>query len=107
MARVDTVDAAFLTASGCVEAKRDLSSSLTSVELVAQLFPNRASEVARLTANSEPFQSLCEDYELAVDTLRDLEQKNQPQDAERIVEYRRLIADLKREFEACLGAEIK
>lgn len=86
---------------------RDLSDNPTSLALIIRRFPDRANAVARLMAASEHFQSLCEDYELAVNTLRDLEERNRPQDAERIVEYRRLIADLEREVEECLGGRTK
>ncbi|WP_162917132.1 hypothetical protein [Dongia deserti] len=54
-------------------------------------------------ATSEQFQSLCEDYELAVNTLQGLEERNRLEDVQRIMEYRVLIADLERELEACLG----
>ncbi len=78
--------------------------SPTSLALVARLFPGRADELARLATGSELLQSLCEDYELAVNTLRGLEERNRSQDAGRIVEYRRLIADLECELEQTLGA---
>ena len=84
---------------------RDVSNSPTSLALIVRRFPDRASVVARLAATSEPFQSLCEDYELAVDTLRDLEERNRPADIERMVEYRRLIAELEHELEECLGGK--
>lgn len=82
---------------------RDLSDSPTSLELLARRFPDRANDLARLVVGSEHLQSLCEDYELAVNALRGLEARNRPQDAQRVAEYRRLIADLERELEACLG----
>ena len=82
---------------------RDLSDSPKSLELLARRFPGHADDLARLVVSSEHVQSLCEDYELAVNALRGLEARNQPQDAERMAEYRRLIADLERELEQCLG----
>ena len=69
------------------------------------MFPDRAADVARLMGTSEHFQSLCEDYELAVETLRGLEERNHPQDAKRLIEYRRLVADLEHELEECLVGE--
>jgi hypothetical protein len=68
------------------------------------LFPDRADELARLVMSSEAFRSLCEDYELAVNTLQQLEIQGRPQDAERTFEYRRLTADLERELSDTLNA---
>jgi hypothetical protein len=42
--------------------------------------------------------------ELAVNTLRQLETQNRPQDAGRMIEYRQLIADLERELSESLDA---
>jgi hypothetical protein len=75
--------------------------------LVAPLFPDRAAELALLVTSSEPFRSLCEDYELAVNALRQLEMRNRPQDAGRMTEYRQLIADLERELSESLDAVVK
>ena len=84
-----------------------MSNDPPCLALVGQLFPGRASELARLAESSEPFRSLCEDYELAIGTLRQLEIQNQPQDAERIIEYRRLVVELERELSDTLNGETK
>ena len=80
-----------------------MSNDASRLALVARLFPDRADELTRLIASCETFRSLCEDYELAVNTLRQLEIQNRPQDAERQIEYRQLIADLERELSDTLN----
>jgi len=86
---------------------RDLSNDASRLALVARLFPDRADELARLATSCETFRSLCEDYELAVNTLRQLEAQNRSQDAERTIEYRRLIAELEHELSDTLNAGTK
>ncbi|MPY72867.1 MAG: hypothetical protein GEU87_01270 [Alphaproteobacteria bacterium] len=86
---------------------RNVSNELSWLSLTRQLLPDRAEEIARLAAISEPFRSLCEDYALAVNTLRRLESENRQQDVERMVEYRELIAELERELSESLGAVSK
>lgn len=85
----------------------NVSNELTWLALTRRLLPDRAEEIARLAANSEPFRSLCEDYALAVSTLRRLESENRQQDVERMVEYRELIGELERELSESLGAVSK
>lgn len=86
---------------------RNVSNELSWLALTRQLLPDRADEIARLAAQSEPFRSLCEDYALAVSTLRQLETENREQDAERMVEYRELIGELERELSESLGTVSK
>ena len=83
---------------------RNVSNELSWLALTRRLLPDRAEEIACLAANSEPFRSLCEDYALAVNTLRRLESENRQQDVERMVEYRELIGELERELSESLGA---
>lgn len=75
--------------------------------LVGQLFPGRANDLARLAESNEAFRSLCEDYELAIGTLRQLEMQSRPRNAERIIEYRRLVVELERELSDTLNGETK
>jgi hypothetical protein len=83
-----------------------LSTDPSWLALVAPLFPDSAAKLALLVTTSEPFRTLCEDYELAVNTLRQMEVRNRPQDAGRMIEYRRLIADLERELSQYLDAVV-
>lgn len=84
-----------------------MSNDPPCLALVGQLFPGRANDLARLAASSEAFRSLCEDYELAIGTLRQLEIQNRPQDIDRMNEYRRLVVELERELSDTLNGETK
>ena len=77
------------------------------VVLVARLFPGRNADLVRLAESSAPFRSLCEDYELATETLQRLELQTQPEDVERMAEYRLLVAELQCELSRTLDAESK
>jgi len=66
--------------------------------MVSRLFPGHAAAVKRLADDSERFQSMCEDYGLAAETLSSLEIRNLPQDVERMREYRVLVRDLERDL---------
>lgn len=65
---------------------------------VRQLFPERGEAVSELALRSETFRSLCEDYGLAMETLRQMELRNRPQDVEKMHDYRRLLHELEREL---------
>ena len=54
--------------------------------------------MSRLALRNERFRSLCEEYGLAVEALDRLAALNQPKDAERISEFRTLVADLTEEL---------
>lgn len=81
-----------------------MSSVVAAVTKVRELFPNLAEEVSRLAIGNERFRSLCEDYGLAIGALNNLEQRNRPQDIERMIEYRTIIKDLERELKTELLA---
>lgn len=70
----------------------------THMALVEQLFPGDGAAVRSLAMRSERFRSLCEDYGLAMETLILMKARNLPQDAGRIVEYRRLTSELQAEL---------
>lgn len=67
------------------------------VEKVCQLFPERAFTVSHLARNNDAFLSLCEEYDLAVVALQQLEHRgtHMPADLLRLAEYRALIEELK------------
>lgn len=67
------------------------------IEKVCQLFPDETYLVMRLARSSEEFRSLCEEYDLAVDALHQLEGRENQMAADliRVAEYRALIEELK------------
>lgn len=64
---------------------------------VCQLFPDETYLVLRLARSNEEFLSLCEEYELAVDALHQLEgrENHVAADLIHVAEYRALIEELK------------
>lgn len=74
------------------------------VAKVRQLFPETGEAVSELALMSETFRTLCEDYGLAVDALRQLELRNRPQDIEKMHEYRQLLHELERELRAAFDS---
>jgi len=79
-------------------APKALSTAATHVARVHKLFPGRSEEVSRLALRNDRFRSLCEEYGLAAEALDRLEVLNQPKDAERVREFRTLVADLTEEL---------
>jgi hypothetical protein len=76
-----------------------VAASLTDVmSLVAERFPNQAAQALRLVGGSESFRSLCEDYALAIETLRRLEGMRRAADDRKLDDYRALAAELEREL---------
>src|SRR4051812_48738012 len=65
----------------------------TTCRHVLQRFPREAALIARLVDESEDFCSLCEDYELIVETLGRL-LANPKSDKELIKEYRSFLLEL-------------
>lgn len=65
---------------------------------IRQLFPESGEAVSELALRSEAFRSLCEDYGLAMEALRQLELRNRPEDVEKMHEYRRLLHELEGEL---------
>jgi hypothetical protein len=63
---------------------------MDATQIVAR-FPAKAAVIRRLWKESESFRSLCEEYQLAVATLRRWEDEGQQQ---RIREYRTLVHEL-------------
>ena len=66
--------------------------------MVRKLFPDWGEEILRLALSRETFREMCEAYGLAVETLNILEQRNRPQDVERVYEYRALIKQLEKDL---------
>jgi hypothetical protein len=67
------------------------------LEKVCQLFPDRTFLVTQLARDSEAFVALCEEYDLAVDALHQLEGRGHhaAPDLLLMAEYRALIEELK------------
>ncbi|WP_374368545.1 hypothetical protein [Dongia sp.] len=67
------------------------------LEKVYQLFPDRAFLVTQLAHRSEGFFALCEEYDLAVSALQQLEARGAHAAADllHMAEYRALIEELK------------
>jgi len=64
-------------------------------------FPERAQLIGRLAAQSEVFRSLCEDHQLAVETLEGLMTRC-PADDKTIREYHALVKELEADIETIL-----
>ena len=75
-----------------------MSSAVTHVALVRKLFPDWGEEISRLALSNETFRDMCEEYGLAVEALDLLERRNQPQDADRMHEYRTLIRQMEKDL---------
>jgi hypothetical protein len=66
-------------------------------EKVLQLFSDRAFLISQLARSNPAFLSLCEEFDLAVDALQQLESRPSqgPADLMRVAEYRALVEELK------------
>ncbi|HEY9347240.1 MAG TPA: hypothetical protein VIQ53_18105 [Inquilinus sp.] len=64
-------------------------------------FQDHAHLIARVAEQSETFRSLCEDHQLAVETLDTLLARR-PEDSKVIGEYRTLVEELEADIEAAL-----
>ena len=73
-----------------------MPSAAAHVAMVRKLFPDWGEEISRLALSNETFRDMCEEYGLAMGALDLLEQRNHPQDVERMHEYRTLIKQLER-----------
>lgn len=73
-----------------------------AVRRVMERFPESADAIAQLAGESEAFQSICEDYDLGLATLRQFEAQLGG-NRQRIAEYRALLFDLEREIELALA----
>jgi hypothetical protein len=65
-------------------------------------FPDQADLIGRLVEQSETFRSLCEDHQLAVETLDTLTARR-PMDDKIVHEYRTLIEDLEVDIATALN----
>lgn len=65
-------------------------------------FPGHAHLIGRLADQSETFRSLCEDHQLAVETLETLLARR-PEDRKVIGENRTLVEELEADIEAALN----
>ena len=75
-----------------------LPSATTHVALVRKLFPDWGEEISRLALSNETFRDMCEEYGLAVEALDLLEQRNHPQDVDRMYEYRTMIKQMEKDL---------
>ena len=75
-----------------------MPSAAAHVAMVRKLFPDWGEEISRLALCNETFRDMCEEYGLAMGALDLLEQRNHPQDVERMHEYRTLIKQLERDL---------
>jgi hypothetical protein len=75
------------------------------VNLIATRVKADAGAVAKLAGSSEEFRSLCEDYILAVETLRRLEAPHRLEDHPKVVEYQRIVGELEGEIAGALAAK--
>lgn len=75
-----------------------MPSAAAHVAMVRKLFPDWGEEISRLALSNETFRDMCEEYGLAMGALDLLEQRNHPQDVERMHEYRTLIKQLERDL---------
>ena len=75
-----------------------LPSAVTHVAMVRKLFPDWDEEISRLALSNETFRDMCEEYGLAVEALDLLELRNQPQDLDRMYEYRSLIRQMEKDL---------
>jgi hypothetical protein len=75
-----------------------LPSATMHVAMVRKRFPNWGEEISRLALCNETFRDMCEEYGLAVEALVLLEQRNHPQDVDRLDEYRTLINQLEKDL---------
>ena len=73
------------------------------IDRVVERFPERCHEILHLVLADDAFRALCEDYELAAETLRRLETVDRSQVESRIVEYRDLLDALGSEIALELG----
>lgn len=81
-----------------------MSAISSHVARVRLLFPKKGEAVSELALLNEAFRSLCEDYGLATETLRQMELQNRPQDVEKMREYRQLLQELERELRAAFDS---
>ena len=65
-------------------------------------FPDLADQIGRLANQSEAFRSLCEDHQLAVETLDSLIARG-PANDKVIAEYRTLVGELEADIAAALN----
>jgi hypothetical protein len=65
-------------------------------------FPDQADLIGRLVEQSETFRSLCEDHQLAAETLDTLIARR-PTDEKIVHEYRMLVADLEVDIATALN----
>ena len=75
-----------------------LPSAVTHVAMVRKLFPDWGEKISRLALSNETFRDMCEEYGLAVEALDLLEHRNQPQDVDRMYEYRTLIRQMEKDL---------
>jgi hypothetical protein len=66
----------------------------TPLERVMERFPQQAELAVNLTARSEEFRSLCEDYALVVETLARLQQQRRPPSDNSVQEYQSYLLEL-------------
>jgi len=70
----------------------------TSLFSVFEKFPDHKKAIGRIFRKSEPFQTLCEDYQDCAAALRHWENSDSEQAALRREEYAALLQDLEKEI---------
>jgi hypothetical protein len=76
----------------------DLNRLPPRVRSVAVRFPEDVDLLSNLIARDEEFGALCDDFTLATDVLRQLEESGGAENAGRRTEYRTLLRELERDI---------
>lgn len=76
----------------------DLNDLPPRVRNVAVRFPEDVDLLSNLIARDEEFGALCDDFRLATDVLRQLEESGDAENAGRRREYRSLLRELERDI---------
>jgi len=70
---------------------------------VINLFPNRSDLVESLYQNDSSFSSLCDDYYMVAEQIRELKGSEKASSSSDIVELRKLLSELEDEFYMYFG----
>ncbi len=70
---------------------------------VKNMFPNRSDLIESLYRNDSSFNSLCDDYYLVAEQIRELKGSERVSSSSDIVELRKLLSELEDEFNIYFG----